>query len=118
MPTYICHFCDYTTKYMSHFKNHIIIRKKKCNHILSDKIINCLDDYEELKQLHQKEPDNPNWNVPIIEKPKPKRIKKEEQHTCQYCEKILKSKQALKYHINNSCNKKQMEDLQNFINNL
>tara|TARA_B100001094_G_C18165326_1_gene791702 strand:- start:437 stop:832 length:396 start_codon:yes stop_codon:yes gene_type:complete len=98
-PPYTCHFCNYKTQYMSHFKSHLFVRKKKCHDILYDNPINCIDDYEKLKEL------NPDIEPRI--------------YKCEFCDQIFDTMSQFKNHSNLKCNKNtdynQIEVLKKFL---
>lgn len=56
---YICYFCNYSTKYSTSLKEHVI-NKNKCSHLLKGENIqiNNIEDYYKLVNLHIKDPDN------------------------------------------------------------
>jgi len=92
---YICFFCKYEAKQISHFKNHIF-KKKKCSIILND--VNTMDDYYKL--LPKSEIDK--------------------NYKCEFCNKIFTRKNNLTRHYNNCKNKnnnilKEINDLKSKI---
>ena len=61
MKIHKCYFCNYSTKYSTSFKDHIM-KKNKCNYLIKSVSINSIEDYCKLVELHQKDPTNTIFN--------------------------------------------------------
>ena len=105
MVLYSCHFCDYTTQYITNFKNHIK-KIKKCSHLIRDLKIIDLEDYNKLVELHKSEPDNKIWGIDV---PKSKRI-----FSCEYCNRQYTRNSSVTRHLKKCFIKKAKE----YINSL
>ena len=88
-----CYFCNYQTNKKSSFINHIIMKKNKCSFLLKGDniVINKLEDYYKLVELHIKEPNNSIWGIKPVKQPKI--------HQCYFCNYSTQQKTHFKDHI-------------------
>jgi len=130
MKIHKCYFCNYSTKYSTSFKDHIM-KKNKCNYLIKSVSINSIEDYCKLVELHQKDPtntifnENPEDSPPIYydsdnsentDEEKQDKINKNTEFInkqidnylnpkfeCEYCCQTFTRKDALNRHINKRC---------------
>jgi len=98
MVLYECYFCDFTTKYITNFKNHIT-KIKKCTYLIRYITIDNIEDYNKIVELHKTEPENQIWGKDV-----PRIIK------CEYCNHTFTRTHSLTRHKKN-CNKKYLSDV-------
>jgi len=130
MKLHKCYFCNYSTKQLTHFKNHIF-KKNKCSYLLSGIKIDNIDRYYELVELHKKEPDNDIWGIDYRNQPKPNydssddddkeinptytqfmnKMVYNKKFYCEYCDKPFSRKDNLKTHYK-TCKEKKTKILQ------
>ena len=60
MKIHNCYFCNYQTPKRGNFINHVT-KQKKCNYLIYSLPINSIEDYYNLRDLHQKDPNNAIW---------------------------------------------------------
>lgn len=94
MVLYKCYFCDYTTQYITNFKNHIT-KKKKCTYLIMGIKIDNIEDFNKIVELHKTDPENQIWGKDINDL------------QCVYCNKEFTRRFNLKTHLK-TCKKKKI----------
>ena len=125
MKIHKCYFCNYSTKYSTSFKDHVM-KKNKCSYLIKSLSINNIEDYYNLVKLHKTDPDAPIWDKPppdtppkyydsdedaettkynqiYIENTIQNYLNKKKEYICQYCNSNFSKKCNLQRHLNGRC---------------
>ena len=123
MTIHKCYFCNFQSRNLTDLKRHIL-KKKKCSYLLkSEKIIlEDINDYYKLVELHKTDPNNEIWGLEEIKEDinivhgNKKEDKTDEGFKCDDCGKKFNRKDNLKRHII-TCKKKLSNELDIMIEN-